>query len=161
MAYKLVVETQPVTIHYLVAIDDDFETALEKAADHVTAWLPEVGAQARTPQPLSALKLALQCGGSDAFSGVSGNALAGYVSKTLIRHGGAANLAETDELIGAEPYVLSNVKDVDTAKAFLAKIESFKTYAGHHGATAEGNPSGGNNYRGLYNIALKSIGAAR
>ena len=148
-------------VHTFMTIDDDFETALEKAADQVTAWLPQVSAQARTAQPLSELKLALQCGGSDAFSGVSGNALAGYVSKTLIRHGGAANLAETDELIGAEPYVLSNVRDLDTAKAFLTKIENFKTYAGHHGTTAEGNPSGGNNYRGLYNIALKSIGAAR
>jgi altronate dehydratase len=111
--------------------------------------------------PLSALKIALQCGGSDAFSGVSGNALAGWVAKEIIRRGGSANLAETDELIGAEPYVLSNVRDVDTARRFLEKIQIFKQRAANHGASAEGNPSGGNKFRGLYNIALKSIGAAR
>jgi altronate dehydratase len=70
-------------------------------------------------------------------------------------------LAETDELIGAEPYVLKNVRDLATAKRFLATIKSFKERVGWHGHTAEGNPSGGNVYRGLYNIVLKSIGAAR
>jgi altronate dehydratase len=46
-------------------------------------------------------------------------------------------------------------------KRFLDKIAEFKARAADHGTTAEGNPSGGNNFRGLYNIALKSIGAAR
>lgn len=147
--------------HAFLTLDDAFDECLDRATDLITSWLPEVSQTARSAQPLSALKLALQCGGSDAFSGVSGNALAGWVAKNLLRHGGSANLAETDELIGAEPYVLSNVRNLDTAKAFLQKIENFKTYADHHGTTAEGNPSGGNNYRGLYNIALKSIGAAR
>ena len=147
--------------HAFYSVEADFDSCLEEAGDIVTSWLPQASQQTRSPQPLSHLKLALQCGGSDAFSGVSGNALAGWVAKELVRHGGSANLAETDELIGAEPYVLANVRDVATAKAFLEKIENFKRYAGHHGTTAEGNPSGGNNYRGLYNIALKSIGAAR
>ncbi|HWD80182.1 MAG TPA: UxaA family hydrolase, partial [Kribbella sp.] len=89
------------------------------------------------------------------------NPLAGQVSAEIIRHGGTAVLAETDELIGAEPYVLKNVRDLATAKRFLATIKSFKERVGWHGHTAEGNPSGGNVYRGLYNIVLKSIGAAR
>ena len=79
----------------------------------------------------------------------------------MIRYGGAANLAETDELIGAEPYVLQNVKDVETARTFLHMVERFKERVSWHGASAEGNPSGGNKFRGLYNIVLKSIGAAR
>ena len=57
----------------------------------------------RNAQPLEHLRLALQCGGSDAFSGISGNPLASWVARELIRGGGGANLAETDELIGAEP----------------------------------------------------------
>ena len=132
-----------------------------RAAALIEGWLPQVAAARRTAEPVGALRLALQCGGSDAFSGVSGNALAGWVAKEVIRHGGSANLAETDELIGAEPYVLENVRDAATARKFLEKIENFKRYAANHGATAEGNPTGGNNFRGLYNIALKSLGAAR
>src|SRR3712207_8420525 len=47
-----------------------------------------------------------------------------------------------------------------TARRFLQTVERFKERVGWHGHTAEGNPSGGNNYRGLYNISIKSIGAA-
>ncbi|MCB1741379.1 MAG: UxaA family hydrolase [Gammaproteobacteria bacterium] len=147
--------------HAMFRIGADFESELDRAGAILERWLPDVGAHKRSEQPLSALRVALQCGGSDAFSGISGNALAGWVAKEIIRHGGGANLAETDELIGAEPYVLSNVADLHTARRFLEKIDVFKQRAERHGASAEGNPSGGNNYRGLYNIALKSIGAAR
>ncbi|MEM7408262.1 MAG: UxaA family hydrolase [Pseudomonadota bacterium] len=147
--------------HAFMRIGGNLNEELERAAALIEGWLPLVNETARTPQPLSALKIALQCGGSDAFSGISGNALAGWIAKETIRNGGAAVLAETDELIGAEPYVLNNVRDLDTARVFLEKIEVFKERAERHGATAEGNPSGGNNFRGLYNIALKSIGAAR
>ena len=147
--------------HAFFRIERGFEDEVARAAALVGGWLPDVAAAERTPEPAANLRLALQCGGSDAFSGVSGNALAGWVAKEVIRHGGAANLAETDELIGAEPYVLENVRDAATARAFLEKIENFKRYAANHGATAEGNPTGGNNFRGLYNIALKSLGAAR
>ena len=147
--------------HAFFRIERGYEEEVARAAALVDGWLPGVAAARRTPEPAGALRLALQCGGSDAFSGVSGNALAGWVAKEVIRHGGAANLAETDELIGAEPYVLANVRDAATARKFLEKIESFKRYAANHGTTAEGNPSGGNNFRGLYNIALKSLGAAR
>ena len=114
----------------------------------------------RTEQSVSNIKIALQCGGSDAFSGVSGNPLAAYVAKEIIRYGGAANLAETDELIGAEPYVLQNARDFETARKFLDTVERFKERVRWHGHTAEANPSGGNNFRGLYNIVIKSIGAA-
>ncbi|HEY4570323.1 MAG TPA: UxaA family hydrolase [Kribbella sp.] len=138
-----------------------FEHDLTAAAALVEPWLPIVDAQQREEVPLADLKIALQCGGSDAFSGISANPLAGQVSAEVIRHGGTAVLAETDELIGAEPYVLTNVRDLATAKRFLATIRSFKERVGWHGHTAEGNPSGGNVYRGLYNIVLKSIGAAR
>ena len=147
--------------HAFHRIEGGYEEEIGRAAALIEGWLFEVAAARRTPEPAGALRLALQCGGSDAFSGVSGNALAGWVAKEVIRHGGSANLAETDELIGAEPYVLENVRDGATARKFLEKIESFKRYAAHHGTTAEGNPSGGNNFRGLYNIALKSLGAAR
>ncbi len=147
--------------HRFFRIRAGIESSLDEAEGIVRGWFSKAAAAKRRPQPLSELKIALQCGGSDAFSGISGNPLAGRVAKEVIRHGGSAVLAETDELIGAESYMLSRVRDIATARRFLERIEAFKTYAGHHGATAEGNPSGGNKLRGLYNITLKSIGAAR
>ena len=147
--------------HEFMSLEGSFRADLERAKSHVMGWMEDVNAAGRTEEPLSGLKIGLQCGGSDAFSGVSANPLVGWVSKEVVRHGGTANLAETDELIGAERYVLKNVGDARTARRFLATVERFKERVGWHGHTAEDNPSGGNNLRGLYNISIKSIGAAR
>lgn len=138
-----------------------FEDDLVEAAAVVEPWMDQVRQARRTQEPLAALKIALQCGGSDAFSGVTANPLAGSVGREVIRHGGIACLAETDELIAAEGYVLKNVRSAEVAGRFLEAVRSFKERVGWHGHTAEGNPSGGNIYRGLYNISLKSLGAAR
>ncbi len=146
--------------HHFMSVSGDFEADLDSAAQVVRGWLEPVNAVQRVELPLSELKIALQCGGSDAFSGVSGNPLAAWVAREIIRYGGSANLAETDELVSAEAYVLDKVRDVETAQAFLATVERFKTWAGWHGHTVTGNPSGGNLLRGLYNIYLKSLGAA-
>lgn len=147
-------------LHEFFRIDGGFDDNITRGIDTINGWLESVDKVNRTEQSLENLKIALQCGGSDAFSGVSGNPLAAYVAKEVIRYGGCANLAETDELIGAEAYLLQNVRDVATARKFLKTVEEFKERVGWHGHSAEGNPSGGNNYRGLYNIAIKSIGAA-
>ena len=147
-------------LHRFLPLNGSFADNLDAGAEIARAWLPQVNAMQRSDEPIAHLKIALQCGGSDAFSGVSGNPLAGAVARAVIEQGGAANLAETDELIGAESYVLQRVRDVETARKFLATIERFKLYAARHGSSAEGNPSGGNKFRGLYNIVLKSIGAA-
>jgi altronate dehydratase len=146
--------------HRFLSLKGGFDLHMAEAEAQATDWARQLQQQSRIELPSSRLKLALQCGGSDAFSGVSGNPLAAWAARELIRCGGAANLAETDELIGAEPYVLKRVRDVKTAERFLHMVERFKERVSWHGASAEGNPSGGNKYRGLYNIVLKSIGAA-
>ena len=147
-------------VHDFHRLQGSFDTDLAGGAVIIDGWLDDVNSVPRTEQSLEYLKIALQCGGSDAFSGVSGNPLAAYVAKEVIRYGGCANLAETDELIGSEAYVLQNARDLPTARKFLNTIERFKARAAWHGHSTEANPSGGNNFRGLYNIAIKSIGAA-
>jgi altronate dehydratase len=143
-----------------MSLEGSFRRDLERAKSVVHGWLEEVDTARRTEEPASELRIGLQCGGSDAFSGISANPLVAWVSREVVRNGGIANLAETDELIGAEHFVLENVKDLDTARRFLSTVERFKERVSWHGQTAEDNPSGGNNYRGLYNISIKSLGAA-
>ena len=146
--------------HRFLTLRSGFQANLEQGEAIVRGWLEPVSQIVRTEVPASELKIGLQCGGSDAFSGISSNPLLSWVAKEIVQNGGIANLAETDELIGAESYVLKNVKDLETARRFLATIERFKERTRWHGTSAEGNPSGGNKFRGLYNIVLKSIGAA-
>lgn len=147
-------------VHEFMTLKMNFAAELQRGERIVRNWLERVNDVERQEESLCGLRIALQCGGSDAFSGISANPLLGSVAKKVICHGGSACLAETDELIGAESYVLKNVADLSTARQFVDTVERFKERASWHGHTAEGNPSGGNKYRGLYNITLKSIGAA-
>jgi altronate dehydratase len=145
--------------HHFLTLDRGLAAGLADGEAIVRGWLQAAHGLRRTEEPLSGLRIALQCGGSDAFSGVSGNPLAGALVHEVIRHGGIGVLTETDESVGAEAYLLKNVRDLATARAFLGKIESFKERLSWHGVTPESNPSGGNKFRGLYNISLKSLGA--
>ena len=124
--------------HAFLSLEGNFETSLEQGKKIVKEWLESASKIERKAVPFSAVKLGLQCGGSDAFSGVSANPLLGWISKEVVRYGGAANLAETDELIGAESYVLAKVKSKEVAQKFLDVIERFKTRVSWHGTTAEG-----------------------
>jgi altronate dehydratase len=145
--------------HHFLTLNLGLAAGLTEGERIVRAWLPAAASLHRTPEPLSALRIALQCGGSDAFSGVSGNPLAGAIVHEAIRHGATGVLTETDESMGAESYILKNVRDLATARTFMAMLDAFREKLTWHGLTPESNPSAGNRFRGLYNIALKSLGA--
>ncbi|WP_438481299.1 UxaA family hydrolase [Oleiharenicola lentus] len=145
--------------HAFLSITNGLSAALVEGEKIVRGWLPTISAERRTPQPVAALRVALQCGGSDAFSGVSGNPLAGAMVHEVVRRGGIGVLCETDELSGAESYLMKNLRDAEIARALLMRIARFKARLDWHGVTPESNPSAGNKLRGLYNITLKSLGA--
>ena len=81
----------------------------------------------RTAHDVSGLKIALQCGGSDAFSGVTGNPLMARLASKLILHGGSINFSETPELIGAESYVLNQVASSEISNALWKELSISKT----------------------------------
>ncbi len=145
--------------HAFLSVTQGLAAALAEGETIVRHWLPAVSTERRTPEPVSELRVALQCGGSDAFSGVSGNPLAGAMVHEVVRRGGIGVLCETDELSGAESYLMKNVRDSSIARALLDRVARFKMRLSWHGVTPESNPSAGNKLRGLYNITLKSLGA--
>jgi altronate hydrolase len=117
------------------------------------------GACIRTQEPVSSLLLGLNCGGSDAFSGISANPALGFASDLLVSAGGAAVLAETPEIYGAEEVLTRRAVDVETGKRLVAIIARFRDYAAKFGATLDSNPSPGNRRGGISNIVEKSLGA--
>ena len=149
----------PVT-NQTVIMDGDPSQSIEQGVQIVHNWIVGANSAARSAHDVSELKIALQCGGSDAFSGITGNPLMARVASKLISHGGSINFSETPELIGAESYVLNQVANSEIGNAFMERVEHFKDWVGEHGHSAEGNPSHGNLMRGLYNITIKSLGAA-
>jgi galactarate dehydratase len=132
---------------------------IEEAIAAIDSMLPIVNAARRTPQPASLLKLALECGGSDGYSGISANPALGYASDLLVRHGGTACLAETPEIYGAEHLLTRRAASPDVAKKLLERIEWWRDYAERGKAELNNNPSHGNKAGGLTTILEKSLGA--
>lgn len=132
---------------------------IEEAIDAIDAMLPVVNAAQRTQQPASLLKLALECGGSDGYSGISANPALGYASDLLVRHGGTACLAETPEIYGAEHLLTRRAASPEVARKLLERIEWWRDYAERGKAELNNNPSHGNKAGGLTTILEKSLGA--
>jgi altronate hydrolase len=113
----------------------------------------------RTEESVAHILVGLNCGGSDAFSGITANPALGYASDLLIAAGGAVVLAETPEIFGAEQVLTRRAVDVETGKRLVAVIRRFQEYAGRFGATLDSNPAPGNKRGGITNIVEKSLGA--
>ena len=116
---------------------------------------------ARKPAPLSYLKLGLECGGSDGFSGISANPTLGYVSDMLSALGGSPILSEFPELCGVEQELVNRCVDDETAKKFMELMKSYENAAEASGSGFDMNPSPGNIKDGLITDAMKSAGAAK
>jgi altronate hydrolase len=121
---------------------------------------PQVNMAIRTPCPLSALTVALQCGGSDGFSGVTANPALGAASDLIVGHGGTVILSETPEIYGAEQLLLRRAADPQVAARLIARLEWWETYTTAAGASLDNNPTPGNKAGGLTTILEKSLGAA-
>ena len=94
----------------------------------IEEFLPVVDDVQRTPQPLSGLTLALQCGGSDGWSGVTANPLVGLVADEIVRQGGTVVLAETPEIYGAEHLLTQRAASDDVAQRLLDRVEWWKEH---------------------------------
>lgn len=141
-------------------VTTDYDKTIEKARSIIKGMLKNINKCKRESVSAQYITAALQCGGSDAFSGISANPLQGNVAKRIIKQGGKAVLGETDELIGSGSYILDKVRDLETAKKFIELQDHYDKWTSYHGMSAQSNPSGGNIFRGLYNITIKSLGAA-
>jgi altronate hydrolase len=115
----------------------------------------------RKPAPLSKIRLGLECGGSDGFSGISANPVLGYVSDLLAALGGTPILSEFPELCGVEQELADRCVDESKAKKFLELMNSYERAAASAGSGFDMNPSPGNIKDGLITDAMKSAGAAK
>lgn len=125
----------------------------------VESLLPVVNATQREPRPVAELAVALQCGGSDGWSGVTANPVVGLAADELVRQGGTVLLAETPEIYGAEHLLISRAKDTETARQLLAQVRWWEEHTRRMGITIDDNRSPGNEAGGLTTIYEKALGA--
>jgi altronate hydrolase len=134
-----------------------------KTVEAGVAFVKEVLAEAnqvhRQSVPASELTVALQCGGSDGYSGVSANPALGAASDLLVRHGGTVILSETPETYGAEHLLTRRAVSTEVGAKLVALMRWWEEYTRREGAEMNANPSPGNKAGGLTTILEKSLGA--
>ncbi|MCL4123344.1 UNVERIFIED_CONTAM: hypothetical protein GTU68_015550 [Idotea baltica] len=128
--------------------------------EKVRAMLPLANEAQREPCPASELMVALQCGGSDAWSGITANPALGYASDLLAAQGGTGVLAETPEIYGAEHLLTRRAADRATGDKLVGLIKWWEDYTARNRGSMDNNPSPGNKKGGLTTILEKSLGAA-
>ena len=118
--------------------------------------------QPREPMPVSGLVLGLECGGSDALSGITANPALGAASDLLVAGGGTSILAETPELIGAEHLLAARAVTPEVGRQVIDVITGFEAAIRELGVDVRGaQPTPGNQAGGLTTIEEKSLGAAK
>jgi len=133
---------------------------VEQGIAMVREMLPEVNRTKREEVPASELMVALQCGGSDALSGITANPALGYAADLLVAQGGTAVLAETPEIYGAEHLLTRRAVDEKVGSALVERIRWWEDYTARNKGSMDNNPSPGNKKGGLTTILEKSLGAA-
>ena len=133
---------------------------VNKGIELIKGMLPAANAFRREPVPASHLTLALQCGGSDAYSGISANPSLGAAADLLVRHGGTAILSETPEIYGAEHLLTRRAVSPEVGQKLIDRIEWWENYTKINNGSMDNNPSPGNKKGGLTTILEKSLGAA-
>jgi altronate hydrolase len=130
-----------------------------RAVGFLKEMLPEVNNVARESIPASELILALQCGGSDGYSGISANPALGAAVDLLVRNGGTAVLSETPEIYGAEHLLTRRAASREVGEKIVRRIKWWEDHCARTGGEMNNNPSPGNKAGGLTTILEKSLGA--
>lgn len=133
---------------------------VEMGIAKINDMLPLANQATREPCPASQLKVALQCGGSDAWSGITANPALGYACDLLAAQGGTGVLAETPEIYGAEHLLTRRAADRAIGEKLVGLIHWWEDYTARNKGSMDNNPSPGNKAGGLTTILEKSLGAA-
>ena len=145
-----------------VTIQDTGGTKKTIAAgvEAIRNMLPIAGRAKRETLPASELMLALQCGGSDGYSGITANVALGVAADMLVHHGGTAVLSETPEIYGAEHLLTRRARTREVGEKLVGIIKWWEDYTARARMSMDNNPSPGNKAGGLTTILEKSLGAA-
>jgi altronate hydrolase len=133
---------------------------IEEGIERIKAMLPLAAKAKRETRTAADVTLALQCGGSDGYSGMTANPALGAAADLLVKHGGTAVLAETPEIYGAEHLLTRRAVNRAVGEKLVERIKWWEDYTERNRGEMNNNPSPGNKAGGLTTILEKSLGAA-
>lgn len=149
--FDTVVLQDPAHVGFMSMID----TIMATAEEH----LERLNARRRETVPASALVVGVQCGGSDAFSGVTANPAVGFCSDLLVRAGATVLFSETTEVRDGIDQLTSRAATPEVAAAMIREMAWYDAYLGRGGADRSANTTPGNKKGGLSNIVEKAMGS--
>ncbi len=121
--------------------------------------LAQLNARRRVTRPASDLVVGLQCGGSDAFSGVTANPAVGYASDLLVRAGATVMFSEVTEVRDAIHLLTARAANEQVARDLIREMAWYDAYLDRGGVDRSANPTPGNKRGGLTNIVEKALGS--
>ena len=147
-------------IHFLTIQDEGgTKKIVDKVLSQIKNLLTEANNVERSSQSVGHLTLALQCGGSDGYSGITANPALGIAADLLVKKGGSSILSETPEIYGAEHLLINRANSQETADKLIKRLEWWKHYTSINNSSMDNNPAPGNKRGGLTTILEKSLGA--
>lgn len=139
-------------------VTQDCENELEKGEELLKELYTFVKSFKREPIPINKLVVGYKCGGSDAFSGITANALCGRLTDKLTSFGTSTILTEVPEMFGAEKLLMKRCENEKVFNKCVNMINSFKQYFFSHNQECYENPSPGNHDGGITTLEEKSLG---
>ena len=133
---------------------------IEAGVKAIVEMLPKINDVKRETCSASELIVALQCGGSDGYSGITANPALGAAVDILVRHGGTGILSETPEIYGAEHLLTPRAATKEVGEKLVGIIKWWEDCTARNKMEMNNNPSPGNKLGGLTTILEKSLGAA-
>jgi galactarate dehydratase len=130
--------------------------SIMKTAD---VQLARLNLRRRETCPASELTVGMQCGGSDAFSGVTANPALGFATDLLVRAGATVMFSETTEVRDGIDQLTSRAANADVAQALVAQMAWYDDYLQRGGVDRSANTTPGNKKGGLSNIVEKAMGS--
>ena len=148
---------------YVVRLQDEehhsFGDMVEAIMQMAEQRLKQLDMRRRQTRPASDLIVGLQCGGSDAFSGVTANPAVGYASDLLVRAGATVMFSEVTEVRDAIHLLTARATSPEVAQGLLREMAWYDNYLQRGTVDRSANPSPGNKQGGLTNIVEKTLGA--
>jgi len=147
----------------LVCLQDEehvgFMSMIDDIVQRARPHLERLNARKRQTVPASALVVGVQCGGSDAFSGVTANPAVGYMADLIVRAGGTVMFSENTEVRDAVEQLTSRAASVQVAQDIVRELGWYDQYLDRGRVDRTANTTPGNKAGGLSNIAEKAMGS--
>jgi altronate dehydratase large subunit len=159
---KLKAEISKPIVSFGIQEEGGTAKTIAKAVPAARALVSEASAQSRVPCPISDLLLGLECGGSDATSGIAANPALGEVCDTLIDMGASTMLSETIEFIGAEHILADRAINKEVHNQIIQICRDYEEHLAAAGQDCRaGQPTPGNKEGGLSTLEEKSLGCIK